>query len=234
MSRCKYDPETNSNLELGFKSDLLEGTLRLNAAAYLTRYESLQQAVVAAYIASDGSNQQETVTVNTGSSRATGVDLEANWIAMHGMRVDASVNFLHHIYTSGSIPDLVNTPPGPATQLDKYRVTFSPEWKANFGLTYDLPFAPVNRWTLHVNGNYQGTAETDVYNTADTQLQSRLLLDASATYHDGTGKWSVTPYVSNITDKVYRTAALPVAGLFNFTNYGPPRAFGITANMRFE
>ena len=234
VSRCKYDPETNSNLELGFKSDLLNGTLRLNAAAYLTRYESLQQAVVAAYIASDGSNQQETVTVNTGSSRATGVDLEANWIAMQGLRVDASVNFLHHIYTSGSIPDLVDTPPGPSTQLSKYRVTFSPEWKANLGLTYDIPFAPVNRWSLHVNGNYQGTAETDVYNTADTQLQSRLLLDASATYHDINGKWSFSPYVSNITDKLYRTAALPVAGLFNFTNYGPPRSFGVTANMRFE
>jgi iron complex outermembrane receptor protein len=65
-------------------------------------------------------------------------------------------------------------------------------------------------------------------------MQSRLLLDLSATFHDRSGKWSFTPWVANVTDKVYRIAALPVAGLWNFTNYGPPRSFGITANFRFE
>jgi iron complex outermembrane receptor protein len=234
VARCKYDPETNDNLELGFKSDLIADTLRFNAAAYLTNYKNLQQAVVAAYVASDGSNQQETVTVNTGQSRATGLDLETNWIVMHGLRVDAWLNYLHHVYESGSIPDLVDIVPKAPTQLSQYRVTFSPTWKGNLGVTYDLPFANFNRWTLHVNGNYQGTTETDVYNTPDTQMQARLLLDASATYHDPSGKWSVTPWISNISDKVYRIAALPVAGLWNFTNYGPPRSFGITGNFRFD
>jgi len=234
VARCKYNPETNDNLELGFKSDLIADTLRFNAAAYLTHYKDLQQAVVAAYVASDGTNQQETVTINTGQSRATGLDLETNWIVMHGLRVDAWLNYLHHIYQSGSLPDLVDTVPKPATQLSQYRVTFSPNWKGNLGVTYDVPFANFNRWTLHVNGNYQGTTETDVYNTPDTQMQARFLLDASATYHDASGKWSVTPWVSNITDKIYRVAALPVAGLWHFTNYGPPRSFGITGNFRFD
>ena len=36
------------------------------------------------------------------------------------------------------------------------------------------------------------------------------------------------------TDKVYRVAALPVAGPWNFTNYGPARPLGVTANPRFE
>jgi iron complex outermembrane receptor protein len=234
VARCKYDPETTNNLELGYKSDLIENTLRFNAALYLTKYNNLQQAVVAAYVASDNTNQQETVTVNTGSSRATGLDLEMNWIAMHGLRIDAALNYLHHIYVSGSIPDLVNIPAGPSTQLSQYRVTFSPNWKANLSINYDLPFASLNRWTLHADGNYQGTSETDVYNTLNTQMQSRLLLNASATYHDAGGKWTFTPWVSNITDKVYRVAALPVAGLWDFTNYGAPRSFGITANLHFE
>ncbi len=234
VARCKYDPETNNNLELGYKSDLIDNTLRLNAALYLTKYNNLQQAVVAAYTASDGTGQQETVTVNTGTSRATGLDLEMNWIAMHGLRIDASLNYLHHIYTSGSIPDLVKIPAGPSTPLSQYQVTFSPTWKGNLSANYDIPFAPLNRWTLHADGNYQGTAQTDVYNTVNTQMQSRLLLNASATYHDAAGKWTFTPWVSNIADKVYRVAALPVAGLWDFTNYGAPRSFGVTANLRFE
>jgi len=234
VARCKYNLETASNTELGFKSDLLDNTLRFNAAAFLTRYNQLQQAVVAAYIASDGTNQQETVTVNTGTSRATGLDLETNWIAAHGLRVDASLNFIHHVYQSGSIPDLVNIPPGPSTLLTRYRPTFSPQWKGDLAVTYDLPFASLSRWTLRGDANYQGTAETDVYNTVNTQMQSRLLLNFQATYHDKDGKWSVTPWIANAADKIYRVAALPVAGLWNFTNYGPPRSFGVTVNLKFD
>lgn len=234
VARCKYNPETASNLELGLKSDLWGNTLRLNAAAFLTRYQQLQQAVVAAYLASDGTSQQETVTVNTGGSRAYGLDLEANWLPMRGVRVDASVNYLRHYYQSGSIPDLINIPPGPATQLTQYHTTFSPEWKGNLGLTYELPLPSASTWSVHFGGNYQGTAETDVYNTLNTQMQSRLLLDAALIYHDKSGKWTVSPWVSNITDKVYRVAALPVAGLWNFTNYGPPRSFGISADLHFD
>ena len=69
VSLCSYDPETNNNVELGWKADLLDRTLRLNAAAYFTKYEDLQRAVVANYISADGTSQQETVTVNTGSTR---------------------------------------------------------------------------------------------------------------------------------------------------------------------
>lgn len=74
------------------------------------------------------------------------------------------------------------------------------------GLTYDLPFATESKWSIHAGANYQGTAETDVYNTPNTQMQARLLLDASLTYHDKVGRWTVTPWVSNITDKIYRVA----------------------------
>jgi iron complex outermembrane receptor protein len=234
VSRCKYNPETNGNIELGYKSDLIANTLRLNVALYDTTYKQLQQAVVAAYLASDGSSQQETVTVNTGESRAEGVDLEMNWIAAHGLRIDGSLNYIHHVYLSGSIPDLVDVVPGPATQLSQYRVTFSPNWKGHLSANYDLPWAPLNRWTVHADGDYQGTAETDVYNTPNTQLQSRLLINGSLTYHDPNGKWTFSPWIANATDKIYRVAALPVAGLWNFTNYGPPRSFGLTANFKFD
>jgi iron complex outermembrane recepter protein len=37
-----------------------------------------------------------------------------------------------------------------------------------------------------------------------------------------------------VTDEVYRFAALPVAGLWNFTNYGAPRSYGLTLSMKFD
>jgi iron complex outermembrane receptor protein len=82
--------------------------------------------------------------------------------------------------------------------------------------------------------NYQDVAETDVFNGLNTQMEDRTLVGLSATWHAKDDRWSATLYGANLTDETYRVAALPVAGLWNFTNYGPPRSFGVTLNFSFE
>jgi iron complex outermembrane receptor protein len=231
-SRCDYNPETNKNLEIGYKGDLLNRTLRFNAAAYLTKYSNLQRAVVAAYTAADGTSQQETVTVNTGSSKAYGVDLEMMWLPVERLRLSAALNWLHHEYRSGILPDLRGT--NSPIDLTQFDVPFSPKWKAAFGVGYDWPLADGRRMSLDASANYQAKAETDVFNGVDTQMESRTLLDLGLTYHDRDDRWAVTAYGANLTDETYRVAALPVAGLWNFTNYGPPRSYGVKLNVRFK
>ena len=60
-------------------------------------------------------------------------------------------------------------------------------------------------------------------------MEERTLLGASVTYRDPDSRWSATLYGTNLTDETYRVAALPVAGLWNFTNYGAPRQIGVSA-----
>ena len=231
VSRCAYDPETNKNLELGFKADLLDNTLRLNLAAFITKYDNLQRAVVAAYRSADGSSQQETVTVNTGSSKAKGFDAEVTWIASDQLRVGASLNLLDHDYTSGILPDLrgTNTP----ISLLPYTVPFSPKLKVGINAGYDIPMSNGARISLAGDVNYQSEGETDVFNGLNTQMEKRTLVNLSATWHDAQDRFSVGVYGANLTDEVYRIAALPVAGLWNFTNYGAPRSYGVNFNVKF-
>jgi iron complex outermembrane receptor protein len=232
VSRCAYDPETNNNLELGWKADLLDATLRLNAAAYFTKYEDLQRAVVANYISSDGTSQQETVTVNTGSTEAKGVDLEATWVPTSQWRLNAAVSWLDHKYTSGVLPNL-RIGGGEEVPLEQFDVPFSPKLKAMLNAEYTFELANGYRMTLQGAANYQDEAETDVFNGVNTQMESRTLLDASITYHDPKDRWSIRFWGANLSDETYRIAALPVAGLWNFTNYGPPRSYGITLRTKF-
>ena len=234
ISRCGYAPETNTNVEVGMKADLFDNKLRLNVSLYQTKYSDLQRSVVAQYTASDGTSQQETVTINAGSAKAQGVDLEAVWVPTKDLRIDAAVNYLDNKYTSGLLPDYINNPPGPSTDITQYKVPYSPKYKANLAVSYDIQRATGAVWTLHADGNYQSEAETDVYNTVYTQMQSRTLLNLSAMYRSKDGKWSITPYVANATNKIYRSSGEHVAGLWTFTNYGPPRSFGVTLNTRFE
>ena len=64
-------------------------------------------------------------------------------------------------------------------------------------------------------------------------MESRTLLSAPVTYQEPDSRWSATLYGTNLTDETYRVAALPVAGLWNFTNYGAPRQIGVSLNMKF-
>jgi iron complex outermembrane receptor protein len=237
VTRCSYNPETNKNLEFGYKGDLLNKTLRFNAAIYSTKYSDLQRAVVANYIAADGTSQQETVTVNTGTSKATGVDLETVWVPNDTWKVDGAVNYLHHKYGGGScLPDLRSASNTGACNVDltQFDLPFSPKFKANLGVTYTIGVKGGGKTAFNVNGNYQGVSETDVFNGLNTQQNSRTLLGAAITYTDPNDRWSATLYGTNLTDKIYRVAALPVAGLWNFTNYGAPRQVGVTLDAKFK
>ena len=231
VSRCSYGPEKNYNTELGYKVDLLDSTLRINASVYYTKYKDLQRAVVATYTAADGTGQQETVTVNAGSSRAIGADLEVNWIANENTEFKLALNWLDHKYTGGILPALRadNVP----TPLEPFEVPYSPKFKGMLMANYYIPTANGARVMLSGSANYQSEAETDVFNGLNTQMQERTLLYASVGYLDPQDRFTVSAYVDNITDETYRIAALPVAGLWNFTNYGAPRSYGVRLNVKF-
>ena len=233
VSLCSYDPETNNNLELGWKADLLDRTLRLNSALYYTQYEDLQRAVVANYISSDGTAQQETVTVNTGSSEATGVDLEATWVPTQEWRLDAAVSWLDHKYTERCAAEPARLAAATRSRSSSSTCRSRPRCKAMLNAEYDFELANGCRLTLQGSLNYQSEAETDVFNGANTQMEERTLVDASVTYHDPKDRWWSRLCGANLSDETYRIAALPVAGLWNFTNYGPPRSYGITIHTKF-
>jgi len=231
VSRCAYDAETNKNFELGWKADLLDSTLRFNAAVFYTEYDDLQRAVVANYIAADGTSQQETVTVNTGSSEAFGVDVDINWIANENTEFKLALNWLDHDYTSGILPALRTT--DVPTPLEQFKVPYSPKFKGMLMANYAVPMSSGARVLLSGSVNYQSKAETDVFNAPNTIMDERTLVYLSIGYLDPEDRFTLTVYMDNVTDEEYRIAALPVAGLWNFTNYGPPRSYGIRLGVRF-
>ncbi|GIX29765.1 MAG: TonB-dependent receptor [Porticoccaceae bacterium] len=231
VERCAYDPEKAANVELGLKGDFLDASLRVNAALYYTVYEDLQRAAVATYTAADGSPQQETVTVNTGKSELWGFDFETVWMPTANLNLTAAVNLMDHEYKSAVLPDLRGT--NQPVDLTKYDIPFSPDLKLLLGATYEIP---LQRYAvvLGANVNYQDETETDVFNAPRTQMEERTLVDLSAALVNREEGWQVVAYVNNALNERKRVSALPVAGLFNFTQYSPPRAFGLRFNYKFS
>ena len=254
VTSCQpYKSEKNKNLEVGLKTDMLDGKLRLNAALFQTKYTNLQRDTVVPFTDAAGNQFQETRSVNEGSSTAKGLELEANYVPVHNVRFDAFLGLLDHKYDSynpGADPAPLGLT-GPARPFDfsSLPVTFSPKVTAGATATYIQDLASAASLTYSINAHYMSQFETNpfpanaqgadaagnpiVIPKANTQGQARTLLNANLTWRSSSEKLELTLYGKNLTDKVYRVAANPVATLWNFTRQGPPRELGVQVGYKF-
>lgn len=253
FSCSPYDSEENENFEIGLKSDLLDGTLRLNLAAFHTEYENLQRDTVVTIQDAAGNTFQETVAVNEGTSTAQGVEAELQWAVTDSFRIDANFGYLDHEYDQYSpginAADLGLSGSSVNPDLSGLRVPFSPEMTYGLAATYfqDLPSGATI--TYNLNMHYQDDAETSPFpanaqgadsagnpiirQKAFTQMEERTLVNGYITYSAGDKGLEISVYGKNLTNEVYRVAANPVATLWNFTRHGPPREYGVQIGYSF-
>ncbi|MDB4299528.1 TonB-dependent receptor [bacterium] len=248
-----YDSEENQNAEIGLKSDLFDGALRLNLAAFHTQYENLQRDTVVSFIDAAGNTFQETVSVNEGETTAMGFEAEFQWAVNANLRIDGNLGWLDHEYDNyspGINPaDLGGSGAPLEVDLSGLEVPFSPELNYNLGATYfqDLSSGAAITYNLSVNyqdetqtspfpANFQGTdasGEFIIQQKANTQMEERTLVNAYITYNAADNGVEMSLYGKNLTDERYRVAANPVATLWNFTRHGAPREVGIQIGYSF-
>ncbi|MEZ5596824.1 MAG: TonB-dependent receptor [Pseudomonadales bacterium] len=94
-----YNPETNTNFEVGYKGDLLDNRLRLNAAVFFTQFKDLQRNQVFRFTNADGTPGQETITLNAGESESKGIEIETTWLLTDSLQLKANGSWLDAEYT---------------------------------------------------------------------------------------------------------------------------------------
>ncbi len=252
-SCAPYKSEENKNLEFGLKTDMLDGKLRLNVALFQTKYKNLQRDTVVPFKDAAGNNFQETRSVNEGSSTAKGAEIEATYVPHPQVRFDAFLGLLDHKYDSYN-PFADPVPLGLTGDPRRFDfsglpVPYSPNVTAGATATFIQNLASAASLTYSVNMHYMSEFETNpfpanaqgadangnpiVIPKALTQGQSRTLLNANLSWKSASDKLELTLYGKNLTDRVYRVAANPVATLWNFSRHGPPRELGIQVGYKF-
>ena len=133
------------------------------------------------------------------------------------MSVSAFIGVMNHEYDEFEIN---------GTDLSDLDPPYSPDLKYGLAATYvqDLDFGSL---TYNVNVNHQDENEMMVLNNLDSQMHERTLVDANITFRNSEETYYVAVWGKNLTDERYRHGANPVAGLWNFTQYGEPRTFGL-------
>jgi len=241
-----FDQESADSFEIGYKADLMDNTLRLNAALFYTEYEDVVRSQVVPIIDPQGNPGQETQFRNIAGAKNQGLELEVTWLATSQLQFGLTAAWLDAEYT-----DFLTNVDGGSGVANKPQClnvdalgnddasclgiepNFAPEWQLGVSARYEWFLA--NGYSLSARGfvHAQPKYEYSVFNSDFTQAQKRTLVDASITLADPDDRWQLVVYGKNITGEVYRVAGNSVGGLWNFSAYGPRERYGAELTVYF-
>jgi iron complex outermembrane receptor protein len=218
-----FGPEEASTWELGFKSDLAEGTLRLNGAIFTTDYDNLQftyRSGVAPYLA------------NAGKASIDGAELEMTWLPTGDWIVQAGVGYL-----DATIDELQEFSVISTGIQEGNRLPYAPEWEYNLGVGYTAALSGGWYITPRIDYSYRDDTFWDANNTPEIAIDSSYsLLNASVAFGPGAGPWEIRAAVTNATDELYSTggnSSLSTGSGYAEIAYARPRQYFLTLDWEF-
>jgi iron complex outermembrane receptor protein len=228
----EFRQEEAQTIEVGFKLDLIEGTLRLNGAVFTSDYTDMQVTYRGPFRAPPAMSGVAPFITNAGKASIDGAELELTWKPGSDWLIDASMGYL-----DATIDELENLPLAiiPPGLVEGNRLPFAPEWQGHVGIEYSAHAGNLVI-TPRVDASYQDTTYFDATNTPEiAQLDNVTTVNAIVALSSDGGPWKVIVGVSNATDELY-----PVAGNSSLTTgsgyaeiaYARPREW--FANFQYE
>lgn len=220
-------PEILDAYEVGFKSDLLDRHLRVNAAAFLYDYSNLQQQIF-----SFGSIQ----TLNAASARIKGIDLEIIAKPVANLLISASGTYLDSKYLSYPLaPNYTRLSTGELAILGTQdaagnQLVNAPELGVQGTITYTIRTA-IGTFDSTANLTYQSKYYSDAQNRFP--VPERMLVGLNEQWTSKDGATTVTAWVKNLTNKKYETSYSLNSPVGLAANPGAPRTYGLTVGHKF-
>jgi iron complex outermembrane receptor protein len=217
------DEELANSLELGLKLVLLDRTLRLNTAFFVTRYDDLVIGAI---------TNQRVVNTNAGATEVKGLETELTWLPIERLRIFGSLSLMDSKWRS-LLPGALLT----GVSLDDVPPYTFPV-KASFGAALDVP---LSAGMLQIAASTRYTDEFFVQvahqgNPLD-RVDARSWVDASVTYFSANARHRVSLTGKNLANEQGHYTALNFSTfLFNNTaswSPGEPRSWEISYAFAF-
>jgi iron complex outermembrane receptor protein len=243
-----YAPEYISAITLGSKNRFMDNRLQLNIEAFYWRYRDQQVS----HFGLDANGGNSYFTENIGRSDIKGVDLDIQFKATPTTLLTGSVQYLDSqlkdfVYTAPrggtALPPVVGCPysNGTAGANLVYLINCSgkpgfnaPKWSLNGGLEQRFELGD---YEVIFNGSarYRSNRVLGFEYLVQQDSGSDVTLDASLAFGPADGKWELTAWVRNLTDKQVASTNYysGTSGSVFTSSYLPPRTYGVRARMNF-
>jgi iron complex outermembrane recepter protein len=227
-----FDSEKITAYEVGVKSTLMDGRLRLNSSAFYYDFTDIQAGIVG------GPTGGAQYFLNGDEADLSGIEMDFDAAITEGLMLWGGVTYL--IDNEYSDFDVAGDPNVgiPPVSVSGNKMVGASEFSAVLGLLYDYSLGDSGRIALSTNIAYEGGYYTNIENSLGTGgLDSDAnftLWNARASYIFPSDKLELAVWVNNITDEEYTRGGL--AALNNATilsQDGKPQEVGATLTYRF-
>ncbi|MCL6250558.1 TonB-dependent receptor [Altererythrobacter sp. KTW20L] len=220
------EPEEVTAYELGFKSNLFNNMLRLNAAAFLTDFDALVGTL------SDPTVRNGACAIfcndNVGNAEIKGFEIEAVARPVYGLMLSANVG-----YTNFQYKELLAATQGLTLDSPQARV---PKWNLSGAVQYDFETGVDRFITPRLDVSYRSDIafSPDLRNTSAVQ-EGYALANVRITYTDEGLGFSLALAVTNLFDEYFFTSLTDQRNSFGFLTgvVGRPREWALTVRKDF-
>ncbi|HEX7710732.1 MAG TPA: TonB-dependent receptor [Sphingomonadaceae bacterium] len=220
-----FGPEKATTWEAGVKSQFLDRTVQLNAAAFLTDYNGIQL------------NFQQGVSPtiqNAGDARIKGFEVEAIIAPVGGFTLTGSVGYIDAYYTSvlaGAqvAPSALQAGVFPGATLPK-----TPKWKFNVSPRYQVELGAHGTLVFLADVTFTSSMKNDTEGTFLLDRPNTTMLNGSITYREPGGRWDLTAGGTNLTNQRYLiTGQAQLAGGQIYGTYNRPAEWYVRLGFQF-
>jgi iron complex outermembrane receptor protein len=215
-----FNPETMTTYEIGFKSDFLDRRLRVNAAAFLNKYNDITFTLSAC------PSSPCLRPTNVGKADVKGAELEISAFPVDGLMIDGSVSYIKVDYDAASV--------AAAGLTGEETFPYTPDWTYSFGIQYDYEIGP-GTVGIRFDGAYRSKIFTETTNSPWSQVDSRFLGNARLSYTTEDEEWRVALEVQNLFDKYYFMSVSDVSRSLGAVTGVPglPRTYALSVRKNF-
>jgi iron complex outermembrane receptor protein len=235
-------PETITSYEVGYKADLANNRLRLNAAVFYYTIDDMQLSI----IGGTGNSQQ---VINAKEGEATGLEVDLEWLATDNLMFtlgfafnDTEINdpalattpcaFNNGFGGSGCTPTQPADPSDP-TKVLIHGMPFPrvPESSWNFSARWGAPVGSNGEIFVFTDWAFQGESVMPLYESIEFDLDSQFEGGLKIGYRDLEDNWELALFGRNITDEENVRGFIDFSNLTGFVN--EPAIWGLEGRVDF-
>jgi len=222
-------PESVENAEIGVRTELIDGRLRLNFTYYDMTYGD-RQAPIQQPDPNSPTGFRIALT-NAGDVEIDGIELDGQLAVTDALALD----FAAGIVDSRVLDPCANNGdflfPGPVEESYTLGLRWAKSLRNGADFGWSLSYAHIGEQQTHPGGTHDALAKCGApapgwFLDSRYELPSYSLVNARVRYGSPDGRWSLTLFANNLTDETYGTYATRFGGGFwDFVN--PTAAGGI-------
>jgi iron complex outermembrane receptor protein len=215
-----YDEETVKSFEIGSKSVLADGRLRLNANAFMYEYEGYQIEQLAGLAF---------VIDNIEEAEVIGIELESTYVVNDNLTLIANASHQKSEITKHFATDSLNPQLG-MQDVSGNPLPGTPDTTVNLGFIYEMN----NGLAFQLNAAYKSDINFREFdNSADVQ-EAYTLWNANIRWANEDDTINLRFFANNLTDEEYIQSVFATSLTGNrIGNFGAPRQIGAEIRYNF-